>query len=586
AMVQPGQIYSLSDFIGERNRIDGILKNQGYFYFSPDYLVFDADTSVGQQNIDVKLNLKKDMPPDARVPYFMDRIIVFDDYSLRDYHPDTVSIDNYLYVSNSHQLKPRTILNAVFLEKDSLYSRANHYNTLSHLMGLGVYKYANARFNKDGSTNSLMNAGIYLTPLKKMSLSAEMSASVKTNNYAGPGLKLSFKNRNLFRGAEMLNINLGGRFETQFSGDNVGETSYEITLDGSLTFPRFVPIRFGRKASRQYVPNTIISMGGGLFSRIRLYELHSFNVSLGYTWRTNERVSHLFSPVDVSFTNLAKSSREFEDYLNENPNIRKSFEEQFIIGSSYTFTYSNLHLQTNPTNFYISQMIDLAGNTASAITTALQGSPPSESKQHTLLGVPYSQFVRLRNEMRFFINLKGQNQLGLRLITAGGIPYGNSSVMPYIKQFFVGGTNSVRAFRARTVGPGTYFPSDSLNSIYVDQSGDIKLETSIEYRFPIYGFFKGALFADAGNIWLVNEDKQRPGGEFDIQTFYKQLAVGAGLGFRFDFSFVVIRLDIAFPLRKPNLPEGERWVFKEIQLGSPLWRKQNLVYNVAIGYPF
>ncbi|MCF8364848.1 MAG: outer membrane protein assembly factor, partial [Bacteroidales bacterium] len=273
-------------------------------------------------------------------------------------------------------------------------------------------------------------------------------------------------------------------------------------------------------------------------------------------------------------------------YLDENPTIKRSFEEQLIIGSGYTITFSNQAINKNHNYFMVSQGLELAGNLANFLSSGIQGNRPSPENQHELFGVPYSQYVRLRNEMRYFLNIGRHDQVGIRTIAATAIPYGNSATIPYVKQFFVGGTNSVRAFRARTLGPGTYSPPDSLSNLYVDQSGDIKLEASLEYRFPIYGYLKGAIFVDAGNIWLVNEDEQRPGGKFDFKTFAKEFAFGSGLGLRIDFSFVVIRLDLAFPLRKPYLPDGERWVFDDIQLGNSSWRKNNMVFNLAIGYPF
>ncbi len=585
-LIKPHQPYDLDVFEQERQRIDDVLKNSGYFYFSPQNMLFIADTMVGHHQIDVNLTLKPDMPEDARIPFRIHNVYVHDDYSLQNYHPDTLHIGTYYYLTDNSFFKPSTVLEAVFLRKDSLYSRRDHFNTLSHLMGLGIYKFANARFVKVDSLQGELNANIYLTPYKKMSVTAEMSAAVKTNNFAGPGLKLSFKNRNTFRGAELLTINLKGRFETQYSGKYRGETSYEISMDASLSFPRFVPIRFQRNVSRQYVPTTVITAGGGIYSRVRLYELHSFNLSLGYNWRHSDRISHSFKPIDISFTNLAKSSTEFETYLQNNPTIRRSFEEQFILGSAYTFTYSTMHLDQKRNRVFVSEGADVSGNLASLATRLTSGSWSSPENQQKLLNVPYSQFARIRSEVRFFHTLNKNSELAWRLITAAGVPYGNSSTMPYIKQFFVGGTNSVRAFQARTVGPGTYQPPDSVSNIFVDQTGDIKVESSLEYRFGIYKFVKGALFADAGNIWLVNADAQRPGGKFNINNFYRQLAVGTGFGIRFDFNFVVIRFDLAFPVRKPFLPQGQRWVFNKINPGSRAWRRDNLVLNIAIGYPF
>lgn len=586
SLISTGNPYNLDLLKQERLRIDRYLKNNGYFYFSPDYLIFDADSTIGKMKIDLSLGVKPDVPAISRKSFIINNVYVFDDYSLKDYHPDTTVNNKFYYISSKHNYKENTILDAVFLRPDSLYSRKNHYNTLSQMMGLGVYKFANARFIISDTVGSRMDVGIYLTPERKMSAGVEVSGAVKSNNYAGPGLNVSFRNRNIFRGAELLTINLGGRFETQFSGEYKGETSYEVTLDGSLTLPRFVPIRFKRNLSRKYVPKTIINAGGGLYSRVRYYELNSFNVGFGYQWRSSERITQSFFPVEISFTNLVKSSDEFKEYLKENPSIRRSFEEQFILGASYVFTYSNIHKTNRRNNFYISEGIDVSGNLANLITTGIYGKPPSPDNQYKILGVPFSQFIRLRNEVRYFFSTGKNGRIAWRLILSGAIPYGNSNTIPYVKQFFVGGTNSVRAFRARTVGPGSYAPVDTLSTIYVDQTGDIKLETSLEYRFPIYGYLKGAFFADAGNIWLVNEDEQRPGGKFESNDFYKELAVGAGLGLRIDISFVVIRFDLAFPLRKPYLPEGGRWVFDKISFGSGSWRRENILLNIAIGYPF
>ena len=584
-LILPEQPYDLSVFMEERSRIENVLKDSGYFYFSKDYLLFDADTSAGNKQIAVDLKVKPNTPTLARTPFRLKNIYVLDDYSLNDYHPDTTIIQDYFYVSENHYFRPKTILDAVFLMNDSLYSRKDHYNTLSHLMGLGIYKYANARFDVTDTAGGWMDAHFYLTPQKRISVGAEVSAAIKTNNFAGPGLNLSFKNRNTFKGAEAFQLNLGGRFETQYSGQYKGETSYEVTLNGSLTFPRFVPIHFGRNQSRQYVPKTTISAGGGLFSRVRYYELHSFNTALGYNWRKSDRFAQTFNPIDISYTKLVKSSDEFQEYLDNNPTIKRSFEEQYILGSSYGFTYSTLHLKNKHT-FLVSESADVSGNLAELFSKSFPGLVGSEDGQYKLLNVPFSQFARLRSEARYFINTGNHTAVGMRLIIGTGIPYGNSETMPYVKQFFVGGTNSVRAFRARTVGPGSYNAPDTLDNMFIDQAGDIKLEYSVEYRFPIHSFLKGAFFADAGNIWLVTADDQRPGGKFDFGTFYKELAIGTGFGLRLDFDIIVVRLDLAFPIHKPNLPEGDRWIFNDIQMGSPSWRRENFTLNIAIGYPF
>lgn len=202
-----------------------------------------------------------------------------------------------------------------------------------------------------------------------------------------------------------------------------------------------------------------------------------------------------------------------------------------------------------------------------------------------ILGVPFSQFVKLENEFRHYLKLGSDSQLASRIIVGVGIPYGNSKELPFIKQFFIGGTNSIRAFRARSIGPGTYNPNVEESSFLPDQSGDLKLELNTEYRAKLFSIVHGALFVDAGNIWLMNDNENKAGARFSSK-FIDELAVGAGAGLRFDLSFLVLRLDLAFPLRKPYLPEGDRWVIDKVRFGDPDWRKENLVFNLAIGYPF
>lgn len=586
SILKEGNTYELKDFENERLRIDGILKEKGYYYFNADYLLFTADTLTGSRQLNISLKLKPEIPLQATVRFTLKDIYVLDDYSLRDYHPDTTKIENYYYVSEKHLFNPKTILNSIFLEKDSLYSRNDYYNSIRHLMGLGVYKFATARFTVDDSFPQKMKVNLLLTPLHKLSLSAEMNATAKSTSFAGPGLKLNYKDRNFLKGAEQLAITLGGNFETQFKGTGKGQTSYQISLQASLTLPKFVPFSFGSETSKNAYPKTIFSSGIGFYTRVNLYELHSFNISLGYNWRTGERISHLLKPVDILYTRLANSTAEFEQYLQENPTVRRSFDNQFVLGGSYNFTYNDFDKRNAKHNFYLNETIDLSGNIASLLTSIGSAPVPTPENPHTLLGLAYSQYIRLRNEVRYFYHLNKTDLLGVRLIMGAGLPYTNSTTMPYNKQYFAGGPSSIRAFFSRSLGPGTYVIPDSLAIISIDQAGDINLETNVEYRFDIYKVFKGALFADAGNIWLVNNDPQRPGGQFNLNTFYRELAVGTGVGLRFDYSLIILRLDAAFPLRKPYLPEGERWVINKINFGSGYWRKDNIIWNIAIGYPF
>ena len=586
SILKRGNVYNLNDFEKERTRISQALINKGYFYFRADYLLYTADTTIGNRGINTWLSLKPQIPAEASLAMSYNDIYIIEDYSPLNYHPDTLKIGNLYYVSEKHQFKPQAILNAVFFEKDSLYSRTNHYASLQRLMGLGVFKLANANFAASDSFPGRMDVNVLLTPMSKISLSAEMNAAVKSNNFAGPGINLNFKDRNLLGGAELLSVTLGGYFDWQYSGATQGEPAYQFTLDAALTLPKFAPFKFKKETVKSLSPKTVINAGAGIYTRVGLYRLNSFNTSLGYQWTRSEYITYQLNPIDIRYTNLAQSSDEFDQFIQENPSILRSFKEQFIPGSSFNFVHRRINLGSPKHSLYLNETLDVAGNLTSLITTAFIGSRPTSENQHLLLGMPYSQFVMLRNEVRYYYKPNLQNQIAWRLIAGLGIPYGNSSTIPYIKQFYVGGANNIRAFVTKSVGPGTYAPPDSLTNNFIDQTGDITLETSLEYRFGIYKSFKGALFVDAGNIWLVNEDPQRPGSEFKINTFYNQLAVGAGYGFRFDFNFILLRLDLATPLRKPYMPDGQKWVIDNFDIGSKSWRRENILWNIAIGYPF
>lgn len=585
SLIKKGDPYSLENFKMERNRIDDFLKDSGYYFFNPDYLIFNADTNNADRSINVELDYKPEFPVQASQTYKLANIYLFADFEMQDYHPDTTLINDYYFVSSTGNYKPGVLLDGMFMEKGQLYSKETQRLTLRYFMGLGIYKYASPAFRQSTIDAQTLDVDIMLTPAKKKAITAEFNASVKSNNYAGPGVVLSYRNRNTFGGAEKFYVNLTGRFETQFKGDNVGSTSYEVRVEPGLEIPGFYPFRTSKRQLR-LTPKTEILTGIGLFRRVELYGFHTFNVSYGYSWRPNAKVSHNVRPIDISFTNLTFATDEFKEYLERNPSLRKSFEEQFIIGTSYTLTYSTLMKKNRTSQYFMIGGLDASGNLVAGISSITSGKSDESVKPEKILGVPYNQFIRYRTDFRYYLNLKKDQQLVYRLFTGAGIPYGNSTTMPYIKQFFVGGTNSVRAFIARSVGPGTYRPPDSLSTLYVDQVGDIKLETNIEYRFTMTGMLKGAFFVDAGNIWLLYADSTRPGGKFEWNTFLSELALGTGFGIRLDADFFILRLDLSFPIRIPYLPEDERWVFDNIALTSKSWRKQNLIWNFSIGYPF
>lgn len=581
SQVKPGMPYQLNTLNEERTRLVENLRNHGYYQLHETSLIWAVDTTVGSMQADALLRPAPHTTAADMKRYYIGKVFVHGDHDPLLAPSDTVAVDSIYYVDNLNMYRPRAITRGVFIRPGRPYSQRTTDLTRQYLSSYGVFSNVAVKYRVDSTRTDLLHADVLIVPQKRFSLFTELNAISKSNNFAGPGLKAGFKDRDLFRGAELLSIDLNGRFETQLAGAQRGTNAYEIGAKATLSVPRLMLFNFLRTA-RSSVPTTRIEMGYGLFRRIGLYGLESANLGYGYVWRTSGRAWHDLRIPDISYNNLYYTSPEFDLFLGANPAIRRSFDEQFIIGVGYTYTFSTRRGRNDRSWALLSFGADEGGNLTSAVFSA---TGPRPEGGYTLFGERFSQFVRLRPEVRWYqaLGRKGA-QLAMRVLASSAWAYGNSSTVPYVKQFFSGGTNSLRAFRARSMGPGTYTPDHQLgnSNLLIDQVGDIKFEANLEYRFPIAGFIKGALFADAGNVWLMNDDPQRPGGKFDARTALDELAVGAGFGIRFDPEVIVVRLDLATPLRRPDLPQGDRWTFNDQHPRL----SDNFILNIAIGYPF
>jgi len=591
SIVKTGDAYNLENLKKERTRINEYLKDRGFFYFNEEFLLWEIDSTLNGK-VDVFLTLKNNVDKKNLEVYKINQVYINPQYDLTNEdnfkNYDTLKIDSVYYLEKDSTFRPEIIVDESAFETGRLYSRKLHDRTIRKYTGLGPFKFVNVKFLEDSSDYHFLNTYINLTPLPKKSIRLEVSATSKSNNFVGPGIEATFRNRNLLKGAELLTVNLNSGFETQITKNAKGLNSYELGAEVELSFPRFIVPFNIKSSSTKYTPKTSYKFNYRLLNRVQYYKMNSFGVSFGYRWRETETKSHEYNPVNINFLKLSDTKPDFELILDQNPLIRRSFEEQFIIGSTYSFKYDSRLEKEKRHNFFFQANIDLSGNIAQIATAITKGEAPSDSSNYKLFGAAFSQYVRTDLNFKYLFNIDENNQIVTRLIAGVGIPIGNSSALPYIKQFFIGGSNSIRAFQARTLGPGTYSISEQeqRNSLFLDQSGDLKLEGNLEYRFDIISFLKGAIFADAGNVWLLNEDLNKPGGKFEVDQFLDEIAVGTGAGLRVDATFFVIRFDLAFPIRKPFLPEGDRWTFDSIQLGSKAWRQDNFVFNIAIGYPF
>jgi outer membrane protein assembly factor BamA len=587
SLLKVGNYYDLDTYKNERVRIDNDLKEAGFFYFSPDYLIIQVDSTIGKSLVNITVKVK-DIAPDAGLkPYTIKNVNIYPNYRIRrdsilrrlqplEYHDFNIYDDRKTF-------KPALFDRLVFFKKGELYNRTDHNQSLNRMVNVGAFQDVRAEFLPlDSFKNNELNLNIFLTPLRKNSLSFSATGTSKSNNFVGSEVKVTQTTRNVFHGAEQLDISVSGGFETQVSGQSQGLNSYSLTGEGKLTFNQFLVPFYKPSTTTAFIPKTIASLSYQLLKRGTLYSVNSFKGEFGYNWKENARKEHTFNPISINYVQPVIDSARKIALFDSIPGLKSTLQQQFLIGSNYNYTYTNQMEENRRNNVYFNGSIETAGNVWGRFV------PKNANGDKTIFKVPLTQFVRLETDLRDYFKLTRNVTWASRLNLGYGYAYGNSPNLPFVRQFFAGGSNDIRAFPARSLGPGT-FQVDP-NSQYFDQGGDIKMMLNTELRFKLFSIVNGALFVDAGNVWLRKEDPKaeppRPGSEFKLSRALSEMAVGTGVGIRADAKIFVIRLDVAFPVRRPNLAPGERWVFDQINFGNKTWRNNNLIYNIGIGYPF
>ncbi len=589
SLIKPRNDYWLNDLEDERFRLAKMVKNKGYYFFNPDFLMFNADTTVGEKQVDLTLLIKDNIPKKAYEKFSIRNISVFVNSNkkhLDTLHPvDSVFSNNCYYKSIGKPFKPKYITRVISLKPDSLYTFKNHENTLRYLQGMGAFRSVDLFFEEVDSSSRELDAKIILVPLKPIVTSMEINFATKSNDFLGPSATLSIGHMNVFKGGEQLVFQIDGGFEWQKRSKRkeyeLGLNSYEIGTQLKLNIPRFLLPFHIRKQSPRYVPKTYTGIGFRTLKRVRYYNMNLSQINFGYFWRTSPKRQYQVEPVSINYLRLTKSSQEFIDFLEKYPQVATSFEEQFIIGSNFSYTYTTKPEKDKKNQFYYNGFVDVSGNLLNTIYKVSGLKDPGSSEPSKLLGSPYAQYFKVTNDLRYYFNLSEKHIIATRLLGGIGVPYNNSSVLPYVKQYFIGGSQDLRAFYARSVGPGIYHPSDNgQGSLFLDQSGEIKLLGNFEYRFPITYKTQGAFFIDAGNVWLLKNDPSRPGGKFEFNKFLNEFAIGSGLGIRIDITYFVLRLDLGVPIRKPYISGKDKWIFHN----PDFWG--DYIISLAVGYPF
>lgn len=593
SLLKPGRPFDLDVIKAERERIDTRMKERGFYYFHPDNIIVQADSTVANnQKVELAVRVKDNTPELSKKAFTIDKVVIFADYNIADakdrnyvipYKTDSLEVYNGMYIIDPlKKFKPKIFDRAMYFQKGDLYNRADHNLTLNRLISLGVFKFVKNEFSISDSLQQKFDAYYLLTPRAFQTMRLETTGRSNSADYVGSEVNLNWTHRNLFRGAEHLKVSAFGSFDVQVGGEKKTDkgTGNILRIGGKaqLSIPRIVA-PFDFRSSSAFVPRTNIELGYEFQNRTKWYILHNFNASFGYNWKENLRKEHDLKLIDATLVYPAKITPEYDSLANRYQYLRRVVEKQLIYGPTYSYTYTNTMLPKTNTMYYKGR-VDLAGN----LTGLIMGANVKEGRQKEIFDIPFSQYAKTEHDFRFYHKINRKTTLATRAIAGLAYPYGNSEFIPFSRQFFAGGTNSIRAFRARTLGPGSYDPRNQ-ESLYFDQGGDIKLELNAEYRVNIYKFLNAAVFADAGNIWLVNEDPERPGGKFS-KDWLSEIAVGAGAGLRLDFNILVLRLDLAMPIRVPYYDKDDRWMFNKVDFGNSTWRRNNLMLNIAIGYPF
>lgn len=592
SLLKKGSNYNLDVILNERDRIDNELKNKGYYFFNPDNILVEVDSTIGNHKVNMYITIKPETTPEAKEPQKIGNIYIYPNYTLTSQgynrRPNTDMLDlfddNYYFIDRQNTFRKKVITNHIFFKRGQLYNRGDHNRTINHLVNLNAFKFVKNSFEPSPDEPNTLDVYYHLTPLPKKSLRLELLAKT-ASVYNGSEANVTWSLRNAFRGAETVTLNVFGGYETQTGGNiNLNSSYYRYGAELGITWPRLLS-PYNWAPTRRFIPKTYLKFGYEFLNRRSAYVLNSSSLKYGYVWKENDQKQHDLTLAEIIYVQPRNISEAYKAQMDTVPTLKRIVDPQFSFGPNYTFTFTNTMDESLKHTFYFKGGTNLSGN----VLGLLQGANYDDN-QKKLFGTVYSQFVKIEADGRHYMKLGRYSQLASRIMLGMSYSYGNSRSLPYLKQFYSGGPNGLRAFRARAVGPGSALPENlGKDNFFADQTGDYKLELNTEYRARLvdmgFGVLNWAAFIDAGNIWLQNTEEDKAGGKLS-KDFLTELAVGAGAGLRFDLTFLILRTDFAIPLRLPYYPKGERWVIKNIDFGSSSWRRDNLIFNLAIGYPF
>lgn len=595
--VRTGELFDVDMLMGEMVRIETVLRDSGYYLFHRDFVYFEVDSALRSNQVDITLGVRNYPSQDDygnvvhvdHPVYRIRNVYMETDHdvmaSRREaetaaQQKDTLVYDTIHVISKGKpNIRPGMVTQKNYIIPGELFDASDMKRTYRNLSSLSASRMVDIRFREVGGEPTMLDCDIRITPATLQSYTIKLEGTNSGGNI-GAAANIGYRHRNLFGGSEQFDISFTGALETlKETSDTVISQGLnlmqEFGVEARLRIPQFLLPFKSDRFIRKFNPTTNIRLSYHYQKRPD-YIRTLANASFGYDWRGSEKVVHRVFPFEASLILTPYKSQDFQDWL-DGKYLFYSYEPHLIIDSRYSVSWSNKKVLKNQSFQDLRLNIETAGNMLYGGYKLFAPDPGEEKYQ--LLGVDFAQYMKADIDFRSYTFLYEDVSLVLRGFAGIGFAYLNSNAMPFEKQYFSGGANSIRAWQVKGLGPGSYQDPDK--SAYPNQTGDVRLEANMEYRFKLFWKLEAALFFDMGNIWSLSKEDDRAGAGFEFNRFYKELAVGTGVGTRAVFSFFIFRFDLGIPLRSPYAIEGANWL-----LGNSGISGSDLTYNLAIGYPF
>ena len=583
-LLRAGDPFNVVRLQAERERISSMLRDNGYYYFRPDFITYQADTTLVPGKVTLRVAPKESLPRTALRTWRLGDISVWLNGYNNEPPTDSVRYKNLtVHYEGKLRVRPSVLYKRLYLKPGDLYSQRAQERTQTALARLGIFRYTELSYAPRDTTRRQDTLDLRVNAAYDLPLDGELELNVtaKSNDQVGPGAVFSVTKRNIFGGGETFGVKLRGSYEWQTGNkldDNSSKiNSYELGLSTTLTFPRVLFPAWGRR-DLDMPAATTFRLYADQMNRARFFKLLAFGGEAAYEFQPSATSRHSVTPFKLAYNLLQRTTAEFDSITNVNRALKESLQDQFVPSVSYTYTYDDSPLTDRAHHLWWQASVTQAGLVVNGLYALAGERFGKEGKK--LLGNPFAQFLKGTLEARYDYDLGKKQHLVGRVMAGAIYSYGNARTSPYNEQFYIGGANSIRAFTIRSIGPGRYYQNSADNQYaYIDRTGDIKFEANLEYRFPILGDLHGATFLDCGNIWLLRQDEGRPGGQLKWGSFLNDLALGTGFGLRYDLSFIVIRFDVGIGLHLPY-DTGKKGYYNIPRF------KEGMGYHFAIGYPF